>query len=165
MVRVKVTKEIALPAEKAWQLIDDFGAIQNFHPLVRESGTVGERSTGQGAERFCDFGKGNRVRERIVSYEAGESMTIAITDTAKFPLKEAIAKLSVEPRGAARSAVTFDFELAPKYGPLGWVMGSTIMAAQFRGVLESIIDGLESYGLPDRAPTASVPERRWARAR
>ncbi len=53
MVSVKVTKEIALPAEKAWQLIDDFGAIQNFHPLVRESGTVGERSTGHGAERFC----------------------------------------------------------------------------------------------------------------
>ena len=83
----------------------------------------------------------------------------------KFPLKEAIAKLSVEPRGAARSAVTFDFEFAPKYGPLGWVMGNTIMAAQFRGVLESVIDGLESYGLPDRAPIASVPERRWARAR
>ena len=37
MVSVNVTKESALPAEKTWALIDDFGTIQNFHPLVRES--------------------------------------------------------------------------------------------------------------------------------
>ena len=148
MVAVQVTKEIQLPAEKAWSLLDDFGGIQNFHPLVRESGIVGERPTGEGAERFCDFGKGNRIRERITDYASGERMTIAITDTSKFPLKEAVATLSVEPRGDDRSAVTFDFDFEPKFGPgpLGWILGNTVMAAQFRRVLESVIDGLERYG-------------------
>ena len=40
MLSIEVKKEIDLPADEAWSIVDDFGAISNFHPLVRESGLL-----------------------------------------------------------------------------------------------------------------------------
>ena len=33
----------------------------------------------------------------------------------------------------------------PKFGPLGWFMGKTVMAGQFRKVLGSVLEGLETH--------------------
>ena len=146
MLSIEVQKAIDLPADKAWALIDDFGAISNFHPLVHESGLLSSQTTGKGAERFCDFGKGNRVAERITDYTPGESMTIAITEAGTFPLKSGNATMSVRARGADRSEVTFRLDYEPKFGRVGRVMGRTVMASQFRKIFGRVIDGLENYG-------------------
>jgi hypothetical protein len=34
---------------------------------------------------------------------------------------------------------------APKFGPVGWLMGKTVMKAQFRKTLGSVIHGLETH--------------------
>jgi len=54
-----------------------------------------------------------------------------------------------------RSRVTFEMSFEPKYGPLGWLMGATVMQTQFRKTLSSVLAGLETHAL-----TGEVVSRR-----
>jgi hypothetical protein len=38
-----------------------------------------------------------------------------------------------------------DLQFQPKFGPLGWIIGKTVMASQFRKVLTRVLDGLDEY--------------------
>ncbi len=87
----------------------------------------------------------NTIREEITAYEPGRGYEVEIVDPGKFPLKRAVAHLSVEPLGDARSRVGFDMDFRPKFGPLGWIMGKTVMVPQFRKILGRVLEGLETH--------------------
>ncbi len=145
MHEVQVARTIDVPAEEAWKIIDDFGGIYQYHPLVERSPIKNGVASGLGAERVCYFDNGNAITERITGYEAGRELTVEITDPGKFPLKTAIAKLSVRPAGSHRSTVQFGMRFQPKFGPVGWLMGKTVMRSQFRNILGDVLAGLETH--------------------
>ncbi len=145
MHTVRVEKEIPVPAQVAWEKFDDFGGIANFHPLVVHSTIVNDIETGMGAQRVCEFADGNAIREAVEGYRPGTGYSVRIVDPGKFPLKEAVAHITVEPVGVQRSRVTFVMQFRPKFGPLGWLMAKTMMAGQFRKILGRVIDGIEEH--------------------
>lgn len=145
MHEVKVDRVIDISADRAWAIIDDFGGIYRFHPLVERSPIKNGVSSGLGAERVCHFHDGSRITEQIIDYTAGEAYEVEITDPGNFPLETAIARLAVEPLGDARSRVSFHMAFTPKFGPLGWVMGKTVMARQFKKILGQVLAGLEQH--------------------
>ena len=58
-----------------------------------------------------------------------------------------MARLSVQPEGDGRSRVGFDMAFVPRGGPLGWLMAKAVMEPQFRKVLGSVLEGLETHAL------------------
>ncbi len=145
MHHVQVNREIDRPAEAVWAILDDFGGVFRYHPLVKKSGITNGIGSGLGAGRVCHFDDGSSIREEITAYEPGREYEFEIVDPGEFPLKRAVARLSVEPLGDARSRVDFDMRFRPKFGPLGWLMGKAVMVGQFRKILGSILEGLETH--------------------
>ena len=41
--------------------------------------------------------------------------------------------------------MSFHLAFRPKFGPVGWVMGKTVMAGQFRKILGRVLAGLEEH--------------------
>ena len=155
MHEVKVDRVIDVSADEAWAILDDFGAIYRFHPLVERSPIKNGIRSGLGAERVCHFDDGSQITEQIIDYEAGKAFAVEITDPGNFPLKTAIARLAVEPLPDAKSRVSFRMAFKPKFGPLGWVMGKTVMTRQFRKILGQVLAGLEQH-----AKTGEVVSRK-----
>ena len=150
MHKVHVHRDIAVSRERTWQILDDFGGIHRFHPLVDSSPVSNGIDSGLDAERVCHFTNGDQISERITEYDAGRSYTVEITDPGKFPLKKGVARLTVEPLTESRSRVHFEMSFEPKYGPLGWLMGKTVMRAQFGRILKDVLAGLESHARTGR---------------
>ena len=145
MHHVHVDRVIDRPADAVWSILDDFGGVFRYHPLVTQSGIINGISSGLGAQRVCHFDDGSSISEEITAYEPGREYEFEIIDPGKFPLKRAVAHFAVEPLGDARSRVDFDMAFQPKFGPLGWLMGKTLMVGQFRKILGSILEGLETH--------------------
>ena len=145
MHHVHVDRVIDRPADAVWAILDDFGSVFRYHPLVKKSEIINGIGSGLGAGRVCHFEDGNTIREEITAYEPGRGYEVEIVDPGKFPLKRAVAHLSVEPLGDARSRVGFDMDFRPKFGPLGWIMGKTLMVPKFRKILGLVLEGLETH--------------------
>ncbi len=155
MHQVQVARTIDVPADEAWKILDDFGGIHQYHPLVERSPIKNGVASGLGAERVCHFDNGDAITERITGYEAGREYTVEITDLGKFPLKAAGGTFGVRPAGKGRSTVRFDFRFQPKFGPIGWLMGKTVMRSQFRRIVADMLAGLETH-----AKTGAIVSRK-----
>lgn len=145
MQKILVKRTIDAPALDVWEVIDDFGAVQNYHPLVAASPLLGEQPSGEGAERCCEFHGGGKIYERITAYEKGVGYEVTITDTGPFPLKTAIGELRVTPVGDRQSEVSFGMRFVPNLGPIGWLMGQFVMKSQFRKTFRQVLDGLDEH--------------------
>ena len=145
MHEVRVDRVIDISADEAWAILDDFGGIYRFHPLVERSPIKNGVGSGLGAARVCHFHDGSQITEQIIDYTAGEAYEVEITDPGNFPLVTAIARLAVEPLAEAKSRVSFNMAFKPKFGALGWIMAKTVMARQFRKILGRVLAGLEQH--------------------
>ena len=159
MHKVVVEREMEVPIDKAWKILDDFGGVHRYHPIVERSPIDNGITSGLGAERICHFDNGDHIKERVTEYASGQEYTVEIIDPGKFPLKTAKARLALSSVDEDRSRVTFEMNFQPKYGPLGWVMGATVMQTQFRKILSAVLAGLETH-----ATTGEIVRRRAVQA-
>jgi hypothetical protein len=113
--------------------------------MVESSPLAGDKRSGEGARRTCHFHRGGSIDEKIPAYDSGVGYEVTITDPGTFPLKNAAADIRVAPVGRDRSTVGFTMRFEPKYGPIGWLMGHTLMKSQFRKILGRVIDGVEEH--------------------
>jgi len=106
---MKITYEtkIDAPVERVWELLNDFGNVQNFHPLVLESHSLSNLAGGTGAERRCDFGKGVALYERIVDVSDGTSMEVEIykLEGMPKPVRSTKVHFELEPSGSGTRVV------------------------------------------------------------
>ena len=118
--------------------------VLHFQPphFSRASTSVKVRRE-QGVERR--FAWSGTLRVDLLRRRKEPCSTVEITDPGKFPRKTAIAKLSVRPAGSRRSTVQFGMRFQPKFGPVGWLMGKTVMRSQFRKILGDVLAGLETH--------------------
>ncbi len=62
---IRVTEELAAPAERAWSFIGDFGGLKRWHPAVRSCEV---RGSGIGALRVVELDGWHAV-ERLVEFD------------------------------------------------------------------------------------------------
>jgi carbon monoxide dehydrogenase subunit G len=56
-------------------------------------------------------------------------------------LKEASSEIRITPTGG-RSKVTWTFDYRVKYGPLGWLMGQSLMKMMMGRIIDANLQGL-----------------------
>jgi hypothetical protein len=145
MTHVTVERTVNLPSEQIWPILADFGGAYKFHPLVAHSPLIGDRTTGLGAQRRCEFYDGNHVTEEIVSWDEGRSMVVEITE-GSMPLNCATAKIELSPAGPGKTTLLFSMNYEPKFGPLGWVMDKLMLKRSFTSLIGQVIEGVETHG-------------------
>lgn len=145
MHSVRVQRILNVPVAEAWAALDDFGGVANYHPMVERSPVTPGKTHGLGAGRVCHFHGGGAIQEEITDYTPGQGYTVEIKDAGPFPLKRAVADLSVTPAGTGKTEFVFKMRFTPKFGPVGWLMAQLMMKRQFRRILERVAQGLEDH--------------------
>lgn len=135
------TLKVNIPAEKVWQVLDDYSGIENFAMTIKSSASVNDIRTGLGAKRSCTFNDGSSLVEEITEYQAGQGYKMDISNHS-MPLKSMQSEMKVTPIDENSSEIFMSADFVVKGGPLGWLMGQLIMRPVMKSIFKKVMTGL-----------------------
>ena len=107
--------------EKVWDILSDFGNVQNLSPGIAKSYLTSTAKNGIGATRHCDFtSMGSQVEEKIVEWENGKSFKIELYDTKNIPMMKGMnAYFELEShKDGTKLSTTFTYHMKNIVGDL-----------------------------------------------
>ena len=152
-----VTKQIEIdaPTDRVWAVLSDFGGVYKWNPTVTHSSLIADQSTGVDAQRTCTVAGFGDIRERATAWEAGKSLSVEISGAPM--LKRATGTVEIEARGDT-TVVTMRVDYQTSWGPIGALMGATIMKRKLGQTLEQALAGLRHHVLTGEEVGTEVPK-------
>ncbi len=145
MQSIEIVKQLSFDADSVWQKWDDISGIYKFHPLIKSSPISGEKQNGLGTKRICYFNDGNELIEKVIKYNA-EQRSMSLSIEADFmPIKNASADILVTSIGDTKTQVEFTMNFDAKFGVLGLILAKLVMKPKMKGMLNQLLDGLDSH--------------------
>lgn len=144
MIKAKSTKIIYVPANRIWEIISDFGNIQNSNPVVEKSSMLSESNKSIGATRRCEFYDKTSVVEKVIDWKEGSHYTVELSET-DMPLKNATATMSVKEINHNSSEISLEMNYTVKYGVVGSFMGILMMRPMMKKLFHKVLTSLEIH--------------------
>jgi len=138
---IENTLKVNVPAEKVWQVLEDYSGIEKFAMTIKSSTSVNDISTGLGAKRKCTFNDGSSLVEEITDYQAGQGYSMNISEHS-MPLKSMQAAMKVTAIDENNSEIYMSADFVVKGGPFGWLMGQLLMRPIMKGIFKKVMTGL-----------------------
>ena len=157
MIHFQRTLDIDATPEALWAVISRFMHIDEFAPRVKSVDALTDGEDGVGSKRRCHFHDGGSVVEEVTAWEAPRRYRVHLSEMTAMPLREAHAEVSVAPLDSGRARVRWGMDYRVKYGPLGWVLGQTLMKVMMGKVLDGNLKGLASKVESARGAPSQVP--------
>ena len=124
---VSAEVSIAASTQAVWEVLADFGAIERWSPVVRESHLTSDQREGVGCARHCELFPRGSIDEDVIAWEPGRHLGIN-GEPAGGPIESQRSDFRIElAEGGSSVIMTITFELT--------------RAAAER--LDSITDGLQ----------------------
>ncbi|MEM9631511.1 MAG: SRPBCC family protein [Pseudomonadota bacterium] len=142
MIHHQRTLLIDASPEAVWAVLDRFMHIDEFAPLVKSVDALTSGDNQVGSKRRCHFDDGNSLVEEVTQWQPNRGYRVRLLDTDPMPLKEAYAELSIRPQGSRQTLVEWSMDYRVKYGPMGWLLGQTMMKMMMSKVLDGNLKGL-----------------------
>jgi len=150
------TIKVNIPAEKIWQVLEDFSSVEKFALTIQSSPIINDIHTGLGAKRRCTFNDGSSLVEEIIEYQAGQGYKMALSDFS-LPLKSMQAEMKVTAIDEHNSEIYMSADFVVKAGPLGWLMGQLIMRPVMKSVFKKLMTGLAYHSVTGNLITEKLP--------
>jgi len=97
VISVKERVEVAVPQDKTWELIKDFGSWQNWHPALASDEITSGKGNSRGTVRVLTTKDGAKITEQLVHYQPKAfSYTYRITDS-PLPVTDYVSTIQVKP--------------------------------------------------------------------
>lgn len=142
MIHFQRTHTIDATPDAVWAVLGRYMHIDEFAPGIVSVDALTEGEDGVGSTRRNHFTNGSFMVEEVTKWNPGRGLTIKATDMGGKPLLEASSETSIEPLGDGRSKVTWTFDFRVKYGPLGWLLGQTMMKMMMGKIIDGNLKGL-----------------------
>lgn len=112
------------------------------------------------AARICDLNNGISVEETAVTWNDGESYTLAVDFIRgqKPPIRNFMATMSVKEQNGG-SLAKIEAQYTPKFGPVGAVMDVMMIRNSYSKLLAGVLDGLKHYAETGEVVDTSVLKR------
>ena len=162
MIHNERTRDVDATPEEVWAVLGRFMHIDAFAPSVVSVDALTDDEEGIGSTRRCHFKDGNSVVEEVVEWTTDRQYRVRLSEVKGMPLDEAYGELSVEPLGNGRSRTKMAMDYRVKFGPIGWLMGQTMMKMMMGKIFDEVLKGLDDKVRTDRA--ATVPGQASAEA-
>lgn len=112
MPNLQVTRTSTKSPDALWEVIADFPNIANWNRGVRTSVATSTDTSGVGATRHCELAPAGALDERILEWEEGRRVKIAVDKASKAPIKTATANFSITPENEhVRLDIDYEFEV------------------------------------------------------
>jgi len=151
------TLKVNVPAEKVWQVLEDYNNIERFAITIKSSASANEICSGLGAKRTCTFNDGSSLVEEIIEYQEGQGYKMDISNHS-MPLKSMQAEMKVTPIDECSSEIYMSAEFVVKGGPLGWVMGQLIMQPVMKAIFKKVMTGLAYHSATGELISEKLPQ-------
>ncbi len=150
------TLKVNVPAEKVWQVLEDYSSIEKFAMTIKSSGSVNDISSGLGAKRSCTFNDGSSLVEEIIEYQVGQGYKMDLSNHS-MPLKSMQSEMKVTAIDEDSSEIYMSADFVVKGGPLGWVMGQLIMRPVMKAIFKKVMTGLAYHSVTGKLISEKLP--------
>ncbi len=110
--------------------------------------------------RLCrrnHFKNGSSMVEEITEWKpAKRRYRFQLSEMEPIPLHEAYSAMSVEPTDNGRSMAIWDFDYRVKFGPLGQLLGQTMMKMMMGKIIDGNLKGLADKVGSNQTATAQA---------
>ena len=145
MIHIERSLVIDASPDAVWEVFGRYMHIDAFAPAVTSVDALTSGPGGLGARRRCHFDNGGSVVEEVTDWRPAQGYRVRLSEMGTMPMREATAEIKLQPLGPNRTQVFWSMECRMKYGPLGWLMGQTLMKGMMGKVLLANLDGLADY--------------------
>ncbi|MCP3997267.1 MAG: SRPBCC family protein [bacterium] len=142
MIHFERALDIDATPDALWSVVGRFMHIDEFAPLVTSVDALTDGEDRVGSKRRCNFDDGTSVVEEVTTWEPNRRYRVRLSEMAAMPLREAYAEVSVEPLDNGGARVTWGMDYRVKYGPVGWLLGQTMMKLMMGKILDGNLGGL-----------------------
>ncbi|WP_377189256.1 SRPBCC family protein [Ruegeria meonggei] len=127
--------------ESVWAVLSQYMHIDAFAPQITSVDALTDGEVGKGSKRRNHFANGTSVVEEVTAWKPGSGYTVKLSEMAAMPLHEACSEIRITPIGG-KSKVTWTFDYRVKYGPIGWLVGQTMMKMMMGKIIVANLQGL-----------------------
>jgi len=150
------TLKVNVPAEKIWQVLEEYNSIEKFAMTIKSSASVNDINTGLGAKRSCTFNDGSSLVEEITEYHIGQGYKMNISDHS-MPLKSMQSEMKVTAIDENSSEIFMSADFVVKGGLFGLVMGKLIMKPVMKSIFKKVMTGLAYHSITGKVIGAKLP--------
>jgi ligand-binding SRPBCC domain-containing protein len=157
MRQIKEGVEIAVPLDKVWAVLENFGDVSSWAPYMRSSALIGEQQTGVGTRRRLQHAWGFRLEETVTGWIDGSGFSFDV-NRAPYPMKDVREAWVIEHekgRTIIGTSVEYDMHLGILGSVLDRILLRFIVRREMRAGLRGLKDYLErdasQYGLLEEA--------------
>ncbi len=141
MIHFKRTRNIDATADAVWAVLGRFMHIDDFAPMIASVEALTDGEDAVGSQRRNHFDNGTSLVEEVTAWAPNQGYTVALSDMAAMPLHEANSTVHIAPQTKGVQ-VTWSFDYHVKYGPIGWLMGQTMMKMMMGKIIDGNLKGL-----------------------
>ena len=141
MIHFERSLTIDASPDAVWAVLSRYMHIDEFAPQVTSVDALTDGENGVGSKRRNHFANGTSVVEEVTSWKPGTGYTVQLSDMAAMPLHEASSEIRITPTDG-QSRVTWTFDYRVKYGPLGWLIGQTMLKMMMGKIIDANLQGL-----------------------
>jgi len=142
MIHYERKLEIDAKPEDVWAILGNFMHVDEFAPEIVSVDALTDGKDRIGSRRRNNFKNGTSLVEEITLWEPKRRFRVRMSEMESMPLHESYSLMSIEPMDNGRSLVTWDMDYRVKFGPLGWLMGQTMMKMMMGKIIEGNLKGL-----------------------
>lgn len=142
MIHHQRSLDIPATSDAIWAVISRYMHIDEFAPLVTSVDALTTGDNGIGSKRRCHFDNGTSVVEQVTAWKPNHSYRVRLMEMEAMPLHHAEAELSLTPMLNGHTRVTWSMDYRVKFGPLGWLLGQTMMKLMMGKILDGNLKGL-----------------------
>jgi len=135
--------EIKAPAQLVWDVLADFGGVENWAPYMRRSNLIGEQSTGIGMRRGMRHAWGFRFEEVVTQWHESKGFAFDVLK-APFPMRD-VKEVWVLASENGHTAVETQVRYGTHLGPLGALVDWLLVRFVVRREMRAGLGGLKEY--------------------
>ena len=142
---ITASTQINLPKNKVWEVLQYPGEIAQFHPMIKSSKMLSEKSKGKGSVRHCQLLPMGVMIEKITEWEEGSTFTTEVTGGKMLPPYH-FMKGKIEISDQLNSTLAkFIFYYHLKFGLFGRLMDEILVKPQFKKAPTKYLEGLKQF--------------------
>lgn len=141
MIHFQRSRTIDASPQAIWAVLGRYMHVDEFAPLITSVDALTTGDDGLGSKRRNHFENGTSVVEEVTAWTPNQGFTVKLSEMAAMPLNEAHSEVSIERNGEG-SIVNWSFDYRVKFGPLGWLMGQSLMKLMMGKIIDGNLKGL-----------------------
>ncbi|MDG1430319.1 MAG: SRPBCC family protein [Paracoccaceae bacterium] len=141
MIHIERNLIIDATPEAVWEPLSRYMEIDKFCTGISKVDALTTGEDGVGSKRRNNFPNGSSLIEEVTEWTVNRGYIVRMSEMVGLPMKDTTAFIRLESVGS-KTRVVWGMDFGMKNGPLGWLMGQTMLRFFMGKTINSNLEGL-----------------------